>query len=892
MAERRRIPTPENAAHDPLERWFAQRGFTPAEFQRETWVAQAHGKSGLVNAPTGSGKTLAVAGGPLRDAVDDVPTAPRLLWITPLKALAEDTRRALQAAAEGVGAMQAIAAAPSAARAAHHVTTDTTAVPPKRRRPPKLEPLRVGLRTGDASSADRARARRGADAWAVTTPESLSLLLTYADSASALSQLRWLIVDEWHELLGSKRGVLLQLAIARLRAVNPRLQVWGVSATVGNPDDALAALCPDPAHPRRAHPNAVRIVDARPKPIELTTLLPATGERFPFAGHLGLKQLPRVLQAIFGAASTLLFTNTRAQAELWHQALSAVWPEDLGTLGLHHGSLDAEARRAVEQGLRDGGLRCVVATSSLDLGVDFPAVAQVLQVGSPKSVARLVQRAGRSGHRPGETARVVAVPSHALEIVEYAALRRALAEGQLEPRPPPRLCLDVLAQHVVSCAVAAPTDADALLAEVRGTHAYADLPEAAWAAVLAYVETGGQALSHYPEHRRVERDAEGRLVVPDRRQQQRHRFSIGTIVADGSVSVQWLKGGRLGSVEESFIARLAPGESFLFAGRALELVQLRDMTAYVRLAKGKATAVPRWGGGTLPLSDTLGVRLQEALSDAPLQPLQGASKATAPPKRSRTATAGARIDGDAPELAASAPLRALQAKLSALPAPGRLLAEVIATREGPRLFVYPFAGRHVHEGLAALVALRLGRIAPNTFGIAVNDYGFVLAPHTKRGFAALNLDAALLRTALATSNLREDLAASLNLSEMARRQFREVARIAGLLPPSLPGRAPRSLKSLQAGSGLLFDVLRQHDPGHVLLAQAEAEVFEAQLDATRLSTALAGIAAAEIVLAAPATLTPLAFPLWAEQQRGTLSTEDWKSRVQRAADLLEEAHGG
>lgn len=846
---------------DPVDRWFAARGFHPAPFQQHVWSAQARGLSGLVNAPTGSGKTLAVAGGPLRDAVDDVPTAPRLLWITPLKALAEDTRRALQAAAEGVGAMQAIA------------PTSASKASPPRRRPPKREPLRVGLRTGDASSADRARVRRGADAWTVTTPESLSLLLSHADAASTLSNLRWLVVDEWHELLGSKRGVLLQLALARLRAMCPRLQVWGVSATVGNPDDALAALCPDPSNPLRAQGQAAHIVDARPKPIELRTLLPASGERFPFAGHLGLKQLSRVLQAIFGASSTLLFTNTRAQAELWHQALSAVWPEDLATLGLHHGSLDGAERRAVEQGLRDGGLRCVVATSSLDLGVDFPAVAQVLQIGSPKSVARLVQRAGRSGHRPGETARVIAVPSHSLEIVEYAALRRALGEGRLEPRPSPRLCLDVLAQHVVSCAIAAPTDAAALLAEVRGTHAYAGLPDAAWAAVLAYVETGGSALQHYPEHRRVERDADGRLVVPDRRQQLRHRLGIGTIVADGSVSVQWLKGGRLGSVEESFITRLATGDRFLFAGRSLELVQLRDMTAYVRLAKGKATAVPRWGGGTLPLSDTLGHLLQAVLA-ADVDRAEESDRLVAP------------------ERAASAGLRSLQARLSALPRPGRLLAEIIATREGPRLFVYPFAGRHVHEGLAALVALRLGRIAPNTFGIAVNDYGFVLAPHTKRGFDALGLDAALLRRALDRDRLREDLAASLNLSEMARRQFREVARIAGLLPPSLPGRAPRSLKSLQAGSGLLFDVLRQHDPGHVLLAQAEAEVFESQLDATRLAAALDAIADAELVLATPPTLTPLAFPLWAEQQRGTLSTEDWKARVERAAALLEETHCG
>lgn len=836
------------ATPEALEGWFAARGFAPAAFQREAWTAQAEGRSGLVNAPTGRGKTLAVAGGPLRGALADAPTAPQLLWITPLKALAEDTRRALQAVAEGCGAMQAIPASAGA-------------------RAGKPAPLRVGLRSGDAGSAERARARRGADAWLVSTPESLSGLLSHGDTAEALSRLRWLVVDEWHELLGSKRGVLLQLAIARLRALNPGLRVWGVSATVGNPDEALAALCPDPRDPRRPHPDAVRIVDPRPKPIELATLLPATGERFPFAGHLGLKQLPRVLQAILAAPSSLLFTNTRAQAELWHQALAAVWPEDPSTLALHHGSLDANLRRAAEDGLRAGRLRCVVATSSLDLGVDFPDVAQVLQVGSPKGVARLVQRAGRSGHRPGEPSRVVAVPSHALEIVEYAALRRALADGRLEPRLPPRLCLDVLAQHVVSCAVAGPTDADALLAEVRGTHAFAGLADSAWTAVLAFVERGGEALQHYPEYRRVERDEAGRLVVTDRRQQLRHRLSIGTITGDGHLTVQLLKGGRLGSVEESFLGRLNPGEVFQFAGRALELVQLRDMTAYVRIAKTKAGNVPRWAGGTLPLSATLGEAVQAELAG------QGGE------------------GGEGPERAASAPLRALQSRLSALPAPGRLLAEVIATRDGPRLFVYPFAGRHVHEGLAALVALRLGRLAPNTFTLAANDYGFVLAPHTKRGFAALGLDAAMLRRAFSPEGLQDDLAASLNLSELARRQFREVARIAGLLPPSLPGRAPRSLRSLQAGSSLLFDVLRQHDPGHLLLAQAEAEVFEAQLDATRLRATLDAAARAGLVLATPPTLTPLAFPLWAEQQRGTLSTEDWKARVERAAALLEDAHG-
>jgi ATP-dependent Lhr-like helicase len=805
--------------------WFAQRGWRPLPFQREVWRRYLAGESGLLHTPTGSGKTLAALGGPLLEALAAPPAAkPRrgaarhlhLLWITPLRALATDTARALREPCAELG----------------------------------LD-WQVGLRTGDASAREKRMARAGQVDALVTTPESLALLLSYPDSAERLRALRCVVVDEWHELLGNKRGVLLQLGLARLRALAPSLRVWGLSATLGNLAQARDVLLP-------AQPQAAIVSGARPRRLTLETLLPEQGERFPWAGHLGLSQLPRVLQALMTARTSLLFTNTRAQAELWHQALAAVWPEDAATLALHHGSLDPALRAAAEEGLRAGTLRCVVATSSLDLGVDFPAVDQVLQLGSPKGVARLLQRGGRARHRPGESGHVVCVPTHALELAEYAAARRALAHGEIESRPPPRLCLDVLAQHCVSCALGGGFRADDLFAEVRGTDAFAMLDAAHWQGVLDFIVQGGAALSNYPDFHKVVRDEDGVYRVVDRRVALRHRLSIGTITSDGSVRVRFLRGGDLGSVEEQFAGRLRRGDRFQFAGRLLELVRLEDMTAYVRLAKGGDGSVPRWMGGRLPLSDTLG-REMEAVLGAP---------------------------DEAPELRALAPLLQLQARLSALPAPGRLLVECVRARDGMHLFVYPFAGRQVHDGLAALLALRWGRRQPNSFDYASNDYGLVLSPAQD-----VAPDPDLLRALLAPAGLFEDLRESLNLAELARRQFREIARVAGLLIPALPGRTPRSQRQLQASAGLLHDVLRRFDPDHLLLQQAEREVLSGQLELGRLATTLEDCAQRELHLCTPASLTPLSFPLWAERSRGQLSTEDWRARVMRAAAQLERRHG-
>lgn len=792
--------------------WFATLERKPASFQREAWRAWADGQNGLIHAPTGTGKTLAAAGGPLIDAVMNPARGLQLLWVTPLRSLATDT--------------------------AQHLTTAVQAM--------EL-PWRVLRRTGDSSSSERARLRKGDCELLVTTPESLALLLSYPDVAERFKQLRGVVVDEWHELIGNKRGTLLQLGLTRLRALKPELRVWGLSATLGNLDEALETLAGE----------GVLIGARAAKKTQIDTALPEPGERFPWAGHLGLKQLARVLKAVLDVRSALVFANTRSQAELWHEALSSVWPEAPETLAIHHGSIDPKLRFATEEGLRQGQLRCVVATSSLDLGVDFSSVDRVIQVGSPKGVARLLQRAGRSGHAPGQPSKILCVPTHLLELAEIAAARRALAAHHLEPRRPLRGCLDVLAQHLLTRALGGGFEADQAFAEARSARAYAALTRAQFDAVIDYLMHGGTALAGYPEYHKLQLDEAGRYIVESRRVARLHRMSIGTITADGSLQVRYMKGARLGAVEESFISRLRPGDKFLFAGRHLELVRVRDMTAYVKQASSRQGGVPRWQGGRMPLSGELSAELRRVLADA---------------------------DANEAEMRALKPLLAIQRAQSHVPQADQLLIERTHTREGDYLFIYPFAGRLAHEGLAAVIAYRLSQLAKADYGYAVNDYGLAI---TARKLP--DLDVQTLRVLLHPWGLRRDIRASINLTELARRQFREVARVAGLVFTGYPG-ANKTLRQLQVSSGLLFDVLRQHDPSHPLLWQAEREVLEQQLDYPRLrDTLIACARGGELLWVETPRLTPLAFPLWVERLRGGVHADDWKSRVERMVAQLEKA---
>ncbi len=779
-----------------IEAWFARHAWTPFDFQRNVWNAYLNGGSGLVHAATGTGKTYAAWLGPLMEWMGEQPDPAtwikrrpplRVLWITPLRALAADTAEALALPLRELGL-----------------------------------PWSLESRTGDTTATVRNRQRQRLPTALVTTPESLSLFLTRADAADLFGDLRAVIVDEWHELLASKRGVQTELALARLRHWRPDLRVWGLSATLGNLDTALSTLL------GTATPGQI-IRGVVPKVLKVAAIIPPSIERFPWAGHLGTTLLPQVLAVIEGGRSALIFTNTRSQTEIWYQAILNARPEWAGEIALHHGSLDRKVRDWVETALRNGQLRCVVSTSSLDLGVDFSPVDTVLQIGCPKSVARLLQRAGRSGHSPGLESRIICVPTHDFELIEVAAIRRVILAGAIESRIPFECPLDVLVQHLVTIALGGGFEADALYAEIRTTNAFRDLQPDEWTWSLDFVTRGGDALQNYPEYKRVVIQ-NGRYVVLDREVARFHRLSIGTITSDAALKVQYLKGRSLGTIEESFIARLRQGDHFVFAGKILEFVRVRDMTAWVRKATGRSRLVPRWYGGRLPLSSELAAAVRAELERA----REGIFESI--------------------EMQAVRPILELQMKWSAIPAQNELLIERVKTREGHHLFIYPFEGRLVHEGLAALFAYRLARHRPISFTMAMSDYGFeLLSPD------APPLEEALAAGLLEPVNLVEDIAASLNATEMARRQFREIARIAGLVFQGYPGQH-KTTKQVQASSGLLYDVFARYDSGNKLLAQASREVLERQLERSRLGRTLERLAASHVRILNVPRPTPFAFP--------------------------------
>ncbi|WP_025110796.1 ligase-associated DNA damage response DEXH box helicase [Pseudomonas sp. H1h] len=812
--------------------WFSTRHWKPFAFQKQVWTAVKKGQSGLLHASTGAGKTYAVWFAALNRFARALPppatTSKRkppsepltVLWITPMRALAADTARALQAP---VGELQIA--------------------------------WSIGLRTGDTSSAERARQGRRLPTTLITTPESLTLLLARADAKTALATLRMVVVDEWHELLGNKRGVQLQLALARLRHWQPELIVWGVSATLGNQAHAQQVLIPQGG--------GISVQGQSEKSLKVDTLIPPAIERFPWAGHIGLKMLPQVVAELDACASSLVFTNTRAQSEIWYQALLEARPDWAGLIALHHSSLSRETRDWVEQALKDGLLKAVVCTSSLDLGVDFLPVERVLQIGSAKGVARLMQRAGRSGHAPGRTSRVTLVPTHSLELIEAVAARDAVEQRHIEPRLSPHQPLDVLVQHLVSMALGGGFLPKELYEEVRGAWAYRDLTPANWAWALAFVRHGGLSLTAYPDYRRVEPDEHGVWRVPDARLARRHRMSIGTIVSDASINLKfWSKGGggkQLGSVEEGFIARLKPGDGFLFAGRLLELVRVENMTAYVKRSSAKKAAVPRWNGGRMPLSNELAEAVVSRF----------------------TAAAQGQFAG--PEMHALQPLLNTQARWSGLPTTDSLLAEVLKSREGWHFFLYPFAGRQVHLGLASLLAWRVSQRQPLTFSIAVNDYGLELLSATPVDWSE-QLNPALL----SPQHLLEDVLASLNAGELALRRFREIARIAGLVFAGYPG-APKSTRQVQASSGLFFEVFKQYDADNLLLAQAGEEVLREELDIRRLQQTLQRINRMQLDLHLIKRPTPLGFPLLVERMRESMSSEKLADRIRRMVGDLEKS---
>lgn len=792
-----------SSAPGMFRHWFQSRGWKPLPFQREAWAAYAEGKSGLIHAPTGLGKTLAAWLGPVvaHGAEDGL----RVLWLTPLRALAADTVYGLQDALDGAGLKR-----------------------------------KVEARTGDTSSSARARQKSRPPFALVTTPESLSLMLTDAARCQHLAGVRAIIVDEWHELLGSKRGVQAELCIARLRGLNPDVRVWGLSATIGNLDEAKRVLLGSRAD------EGVLIHGRDRKQVMVETLMPEEIETFPWSGHLGLKLVRSVVERIERAQTTLLFTNTRAQTEIWFQELIDARPDWRDVLAMHHGSIDRAEREATEHRLREGSVKCVVCTSSLDLGVDFSPVEQVIQIGSPKGIARLLQRAGRSGHRSGETSRVLGVPTNALELIEFSAAREAMDARKIEARRPVVKPLDLLAQHLVTIALGTGFRAGPMLEEIRGTHAFAGLTNEEWQWTLAFITTGG-ALQAYPQYRKVMVDEDGIHRLTDKTMTRVHRMNIGTIVAGASVSLRLQNGRRLGSVEEWFVSGIRPGKCFIFGGRMWELVRTRGLVATVRVPAKKSARgeIPSWQGGKSPLSSELSAAVAEKLL------------------RFREEK-----KDDTPEMKKVSPILRVQAKWSVVPKPTELLIERTRTRDGEHVYLYPFAGRLVNGALGTLLGYRLGRDNPLTLRVTPNDYGVELS-----GPVIPDLSPGEWRELLSPDHLLDDVLASVNAAELGRHHFREIARVAGLILSGTPG-SPPTTRALQASGGLLWDVFAKYDPENLLLAQSQREVLERQLDFTRLASTLRELKNRELVLRHCPRLTPLAFPLWADRISHHVGKED------------------
>jgi ATP-dependent Lhr-like helicase len=805
---------------EPALRWFAERGWEAFPFQREAWLAWLEGKSGLLHAPTGQGKTLAAWFGPLLQAMESSggERGLRVLWITPLRALSADTAAALREPLLSLGL-----------------------------------PWTVEERTGDTGSTARKRQAARLPETLVTTPESLSVLLSQPDAASRFAGLQGVIVDEWHELMSTRRGTQTELCLARLRAWNPALRTWGLSATIGNLAEARDVLL------GTAGSSGIIVAAGERRTVGIETIIPDEMEKFPWSGHLGVRMVPQVLAKIREATTTLLFTNTRSQAEIWYQALLDSAPDLAGELAMHHGSLDRRERADVEARLRAGSVRCVVCTSSLDLGVDFSPVEQVIQVGSPKGMARLLQRAGRSGHRPGAVSRIFGVPAHAFELVEFAAARDALARGEIEARRPLREPIDVLMQHLVTVACGGGFQPNAMLREVRTTHAFSGLSNESWEWLLGFITTGGHALRAYPQYQKVAILPDGTFAVTDVRTARLHRMTIGTIASDHAITVQYSSGRRLGSLEEWFISGIRPGGQFIFGGRRLELIRLMEMKAVVRDAKASAKPgrIPSWQGGKSPLSTELATAV------------------------SRKLDAAARGLADDPEIRAVAPILAIQSAWSRVPSPGELLIEETTSRDGSHVYVYPFAGRLVHEGIGTLAAWRMARDCPRSIEVSFNDYGFEL--HSRDDLSGADWPALL-----SPGDLLEDLEACLNTGELARRHFRDIARVAGLIIPGFPGQA-KSARSLQVSSGLLYDVFARYDPANLLLAQAKRDILERQFEFQRLHETLSSLQQRTIVRLATRRLTPMAFPLWADLLSSRLSTESFTDRLSRMLADLEKA---
>ncbi|CAN5194558.1 ligase-associated DNA damage response DEXH box helicase [soil metagenome] len=836
-----------------IRQWYKNKNWQQFAFQQEMEEAFLGGFSGLLNAPTGSGKTFALFLPFLAafiNAYPDTYTSRQnngllMLWITPLRALTNDIKKAMQEVCDDIGL-----------------------------------PWKIATRTGDTPAAEKQALKKKLPEVLLTTPESLHLMLAQKEYPKMFKGLQVVVIDEWHELLGTKRGVQVELGLSKLKALSQksevaneentiatfdlrlpvqdfglkasdlRLRIWGISATIGNLEQAADVLLGNdfPAE-------MIKMIRANvEKKLLIKSIIPKNIESYSWSGHIGLALLPEVMELVAKSKTTLIFTNTRSQSEIWYHAILDNYPEYAGIMAMHHGSLDNELRNWVEQALHAEALKVVVCTSSLDLGVDFRPVDTVVQVGSPKGVARFMQRAGRSGHSPGAVSRAYFVPTHSLELLEGAALKQAIKDGIFESRDPMLLTMDVLIQYMVTLAVSEGFRADELFKEVKSTYAFADLKRGEFNQLIDFITNGGKTLAAYDEFLKVEVE-NGVYKVNSRRVAMRHRLSIGTITSELSIRVKLMHGGSLGTIEESFISKLKPGNTFWFAGRSLEFIRVKEMTAYVKKSNARKGLIPSWNGGRMPLSSQLAAVFRDKLDEV----ANG-------------------IEHDE-EVVALKPLFKLQQELSHLPQSHEFLIESFKSNEGHHLLFYPFEGRLVHEGMASLLAYRISKIKPASFSIAMNDYGFELLTDEDIPIEQALEDASFF----SIDNLLDDIQHSLNANEMARRRFRDIAHIGGMVFTGYPGQQVKN-KHLQASTSLLFEVFTEYEPDNLLVRQAYNEALAFQLEEFRLRAALQRIIKQNIILKTIERPTPFAFPIMVDSLgRERLTTETFEERISKMA---------
>jgi ATP-dependent Lhr-like helicase len=766
--------------------WFTARGWRVRRHQSEMLAASDAGRHALLVADTGAGKTLAgflptlADFTPTRLAGSSPPEGLHTLYVSPLKALAHDVQRNLLTPVEEIGL-----------------------------------PIRIETRSGDTPSDRKKRQRARPPHVLLTTPESLSLLLSYPDSFELFGGLKRVVIDEVHAFATGKRGDLLALALSRLQAIAPAVQRAALSATVAFPERFREWLAP------WGEIDSVELVAGeKGAPPEVEILLPQEAS-VPWGGHAALWAIPQLYEVIKRNKTTLIFTNTRFLAEL---IFSQLWDanEDTLPIGIHHGSLSREARRKVEGAMARGELRALVATASLDLGVDWGDIDCVVQMGAPKGSSRLLQRIGRANHRLDQASRAILVPGNRFEFLEAQAAKDAVDQGQRDGEDFRPGGLDVLAQHVMACACAAPFDEAGLLAEVRASLSYAWLEEATWSRVLHFVATGGYSLEAYDKFKRIVRDGDGtwRLTHPEHA--HRHRMNAGIIVDAEMIEIRFRNGRSLGKVEEQFAASLRNGDTFRFAGMDLEVESLRDLELIVRAAKSSAT-IPSYLGLRLPLTTHLADRVQAMLVDR---------------------AGWARFPDDVREWLE------VQDWRSEMPAPGQLLVESFSHAKRHYTVYYTFTGWNANQSLGMLITKRMEERGLLPGGFVANDYSLAVW-----GLRPVEDPAPLLSPDILSHEFLEWV----QESHILRRAFREVAVISGLVERQHPGKR-KSGKQVTFSTDLIYDVLRKYEPDHVLIEAAWADARARMTDVGRLGDLLDS-AAERLVHVELDRVSPLAVPV-------------------------------